>query len=62
MFSTTSVLEPTSANPGQSPLGSGQVIAGIRERAQAFGGAIDAEQRAEGRFRVCALLPIGGQS
>jgi signal transduction histidine kinase len=45
-----------------TPPGSGHGIAGMRERAQALGGALDAGPRAEGGFRVRASLPNGGHS
>jgi signal transduction histidine kinase len=42
--------------PGRSP-GSGNGIAGMRERAAALGGSLDAGPRAGGGFRVRAWLP-----
>jgi signal transduction histidine kinase len=39
--------------------GSGQGIAGMRERAQLLGGSLDAEPRPGGGFRVIAHLPVG---
>ena len=48
--------------PRATPPGSGHGIAGMRERARALGGALDAGFRAEGGFRVRASLPNGGQS
>jgi signal transduction histidine kinase len=42
--------------PGRSP-GSGNGIAGMRERAVALGGSLDAGPRAGGGFRVRAWLP-----
>ena len=42
--------------------GSGHGIAGMRERAEALGGALEAGPGAEGGFRVCASLPNRGQS
>ena len=44
------------------PPGSGHGIAGMRERAQALGGTLDAGPRPEGGFRVRASLPNGGRS
>ncbi len=41
--------------------GSGHGITGMRERAQAVGGSLAAEQRASGGFQVLARLPIGKQ-
>lgn len=38
--------------------GSGNGLAGMRERAAALGGTIDAEQRTDGGFRVVADLPL----
>jgi signal transduction histidine kinase len=49
-------------HPGGRALGSGQGIAGMRERAQALGGTLDAGSRPEGGFRVRASLPLQGQS
>lgn len=57
-------LAPTTPAPGRDqPLdrpGSG--IAGMRERAVAFGGHLDAYHRVAGGFEVSAHLPIGGSS
>lgn len=39
--------------------GSGQGIAGMRERAQLLGGSLDAGPRPDGGFQVVAHLPIG---
>jgi signal transduction histidine kinase len=44
------------------PPGSGHGIAGMRERAHALGGLLDAGPGPEGGFRVRASLPNGGQS
>ncbi|WP_107483423.1 sensor histidine kinase [Streptomyces humi] len=38
--------------------GSGNGLAGMRERAQALGGTIEAGPRADGGFRVLAVLPL----
>jgi two-component sensor histidine kinase len=40
--------------------GAGQGIAGMRERAHALGGTLEAGPRPEGGFRVQASLPVGG--
>lgn len=48
--------------PRARPPGSGHGIAGMRERAQALGGALEAGPVAEGGFRVRACLPNGGGS
>jgi signal transduction histidine kinase len=42
--------------------GSGQGIVGMRERATALGGELEAGPRAEGGFRVRARLPLDGSS
>ena len=39
--------------------GSGQGILGMRERARALGGSLEAGPRPEGGFRVLASLPVG---
>jgi signal transduction histidine kinase len=46
---------------GGSP-GTGHGIAGMRERALAFGGQLEAGKRPGGGFRVRASLPFGGAS
>jgi signal transduction histidine kinase len=46
---------------GRSP-GTGHGIDGMRERALALGGELEAGRRAAGGFRVCASLPFGGPS
>jgi signal transduction histidine kinase len=52
------VLDDGKARPGR-PLGAGgHGIAGMRERAAALGGSLQAEPRPEGGFRVHAQLPI----
>lgn len=38
--------------------GSGNGLAGMRERAAALGGTIEAGPRADGGFRVLAVLPV----
>jgi signal transduction histidine kinase len=43
----------------QGRSGSGQGIPGMRERAAALGGTLEAGPRAEGGFRVRATLPVG---
>jgi signal transduction histidine kinase len=48
-----------SDRPGRSGSGSGQGIPGMRERAAALGGTLEAGPRAEGGFRVRATLPVG---
>ena len=45
---------------GGSGNGSGQGILGMRERARALGGSLEAGPRPEGGFRVLASLPVGG--
>jgi signal transduction histidine kinase len=42
--------------------GSRQGIVGMRERARALGGTLEAGPRPEGGFRVSARLPTGGRS
>ena len=49
-------------HPQAGTPGSGHGILGMRERAEALGGALYAGSRAEGGFRVCASLPNWGQS
>jgi signal transduction histidine kinase len=49
-------------HPRARPPGSGHGITGMRERAQALGGALDAGPGAQGGFRVRASLPNRGQS
>ena len=67
-------LEPPSAaagpfRPADSPVGSdrqsrssrsGQGIPGMRERARALGGSLEAGPRPGGGFRVQATLPVAG--
>jgi signal transduction histidine kinase len=47
---------------GEPSEGSGNGIAGMRERAFALGGEFEAERRPEGGFRVRARLPVLGRS
>jgi signal transduction histidine kinase len=49
-------------HPRARPPGSGHGIAGMRERAQALGGALAAGPDADGGFRVRASLPSRGPS
>jgi signal transduction histidine kinase len=44
---------------GEGP-GSGEGILGMRERARALGGSLEAGPRPEGGFRVLATLPVAG--
>jgi signal transduction histidine kinase len=46
---------------GPPGAGGGSGIAGMRERAGALGGQLDAGPRPDGGFRVHARLPLGGQ-
>ena len=46
---------------GNGSGGSGQGIPGMRERARALGGSLEAGPRPGGGFRVRASLPVGGQ-
>jgi signal transduction histidine kinase len=47
---------------GEREPGSGHGINGMRERALALGGDLDAGPRPAGGFRVCVALPVGIQS
>jgi signal transduction histidine kinase len=53
--------EPGAGNGGGSP-GTGHGIDGMRERALALGGELEAGRRSGGGFRVRAWLPFGGPS
>jgi signal transduction histidine kinase len=53
---TRSLAPPPPPGPGPVELGHG--ILGMRERATALGGVLDAGPRPDGGFRVCARLPI----
>ena len=55
-------LEIEVTDDGRTPLraaspGRGHGLVGMRERASLFGGSVEAGPRAEGGFRVRALLP-----
>jgi signal transduction histidine kinase len=43
------------------PLGSGRGLDGMRERAEAVGGTLDAGPRPDGGWRVRAVLPVGAE-
>ncbi|MGO9163245.1 MAG: sensor histidine kinase, partial [Streptosporangiaceae bacterium] len=47
--------------PGPVPAGPGHGLAGMRERAAAVGGVLQAGPAASGGFLVAARLPLGGQ-
>jgi signal transduction histidine kinase len=53
---------PQGSSVGGGSPGSGHGIAGMRERAVALGGQLEAGKLAGGGFRVCASLPFGGTS
>jgi signal transduction histidine kinase len=54
------VTDDGRARPGNgSGNGSGKGILGMRERARALGGSLEAGPRPEGGFRVLASLPVG---
>jgi signal transduction histidine kinase len=52
-------IEPTLVSPPSE--GSGHGILGMRERARAIGGELEAAPLPEGGFRVCARLPVLGR-
>ncbi|HSK36929.1 MAG TPA: sensor histidine kinase, partial [Actinomycetota bacterium] len=52
---------PTAGSGNGDGAGSGQGIMGMRERARALGGSLEAGPRPGGGFRVQAVLPVGGQ-
>jgi signal transduction histidine kinase len=58
------VVEVTDDGTGAPASGNGarQGIVGMRERARALGGTLEAGPRPEGGFRVSARLPAGGRS
>jgi signal transduction histidine kinase len=60
----TLLVEVTDDGAGASAAGNGngsrQGIVGMRERARALGGTLEAGPRPEGGFRVSARLPVGG--
>ena len=62
----TLLVEVTDDGPGAPGAGNGngtrQGIVGMRERARALGGTLEAGPRPEGGFRVSARLPTGGRS
>jgi signal transduction histidine kinase len=49
-----------SDRPGRSGRSAGRGIPGMRERARALGGSLEAGPRPGGGFRVRASLPVGG--
>jgi signal transduction histidine kinase len=53
------VTDTGRARPGAAVATDGHGIAGMRERAAAVGGTLEAGPRAEGGFRVHAVLPLG---
>jgi signal transduction histidine kinase len=52
----------TAATNGHGAKLAGHGILGMRERAQALGGELDAGPRTDGGFRVCARLPVAADS
>ena len=57
---TIEVTDNGTGQPGNGPAGGGHGLAGMRERAAAFGGELTAGSRPGGGFAVRALLPLGG--
>jgi signal transduction histidine kinase len=53
---------PAAGNGNGNGNGTRQGIVGMRERARALGGTLEAGPRPEGGFRVSARLPTGGRS
>jgi signal transduction histidine kinase len=52
--------DPADSTPvGSTPAGTGNGLRGMRERAQAAGGTLDAGPRPGGGWRVVATLPVG---
>jgi signal transduction histidine kinase len=52
-------VEVTDDGQGSTMLpGSGHGLVGMRERTQLLGGSLDVGPRADGGFRVRALLPV----
>ena len=56
---TIEVTDDGPGNPAPPAPGSGQGLAGMRERVAVFGGDLRAGPRPGGGFTVCARLPIG---
>jgi len=54
--------EASAANGPAANAGAGHGIVGMRERAHALGGELQASRRADGGFRVCARLPLASGS
>jgi len=57
---TIEVTDNGTGQPGNGPAGGGHGLAGMRERAAAFGGELAAGARPGGGFTVRARLPLGG--
>jgi signal transduction histidine kinase len=57
---TIEVTDNGTAEPGRPPTPGGHGLAGMRERAAAFGGELRAGPRPGGGFGVLARLPLGG--
>jgi signal transduction histidine kinase len=51
-------IDDDGSGSGSSSGGSGQGLTGMRERAAALGGRLDAGPRPDGGFRVRAWLPL----